>query len=521
MDRIVLLLVSLQSVAAVRTACIEKLQLTAEQADLAIEHAKKAIIDAAEIDRDKARGEAVFRLNDLYERCLRVQDVKSALAAQKELNRLLALHTTKAPPEEPASGLQRHHCRSIERQARISPRTKWSAALVDRPTAQPTRAPGPRADPYTAGTPIGDRLQEPTAGTPRGTGTAKPPREYSTIGKTPRGPSRRHPRQNADSRGTRRERRCGTTPANSATPPMRRQPAALPPMVATMPANSAATPIRAAHPPALRAFLRTQKRQVQSIDPCPDRRSLAMPGPCFNCFAGRAPHYRPKAPIRAPPQLASKPNRPPGSQPVTARVKVRRQTRRARACATRLAPRLFFRDSPGRYRRRPAAQGRRGEIPARSPADDGRNADGGPPQAAQVCARKSAHDPAGTIDATGYTRKRLQARQFRRWSIEAKPPTKPMTYIRLRGRARDCAKNKPCVTHCYARLYKSGRQDLNLRPSEPHSDALARLRHAPYDRPASQTNDLSITRPNRFWNGGFFAFAFFPNRRLKNSAPAS
>ncbi len=26
---------------------------------------------------------------------------------------------------------------------------------------------------------------------------------------------------------------------------------------------------------------------------------------------------------------------------------------------------------------------------------------------------------------------------------------------------------------------QSGRQDLNLRPSEPHSDALARLRHAP------------------------------------------
>ena len=28
-------------------------------------------------------------------------------------------------------------------------------------------------------------------------------------------------------------------------------------------------------------------------------------------------------------------------------------------------------------------------------------------------------------------------------------------------------------------LVKSGRQDSNLRPSEPHSDALARLRHAP------------------------------------------
>ncbi len=41
-------------------------------------------------------------------------------------------------------------------------------------------------------------------------------------------------------------------------------------------------------------------------------------------------------------------------------------------------------------------------------------------------------------------------------------------------------RKKPCVTHCYARLYESGRQDLNLRPSDPQSDALARLRHAPF-----------------------------------------
>ena len=92
------------------TACIEKLQLTAEQANVAIEHAKKAILDAAEIDRDKARGEAVFRFNDLYERSLHMQDVKSALAAQKELNRLLALHATESAargtgnrPEAPSS----------------------------------------------------------------------------------------------------------------------------------------------------------------------------------------------------------------------------------------------------------------------------------------------------------------------------------------------------------------------------------------------------------------------------------
>ena len=165
-----------------------------------------------------------------------------------------------------------------------------------------------------------------------------------------------------------------------------------------------------------------------------------MPGPCFNCFAGRAPDYRPKAPIRAPPQADPR-NRTGrrGSQSVTARVKVRRQTRRP-ALRNEAAPRLSFRDSPGRYRGDPSAQGRRGEIPARSPADNGRNADGGPPQAAQVCAGnlRTTQRERSTPRAT--PGKRLQARQFRRWSIDAKPPTKPMTYIRLRGRARDAQK---------------------------------------------------------------------------------
>ena len=108
LDKIVLLLVSLQSASAVRAACIDKLALTEEQADAAIQQAKRAVVDAAEIDRDKARGEAIVRLQDLYERSLRVQDVKAALAAQKELNRLLGLRapaTAKQPEERPESGL--------------------------------------------------------------------------------------------------------------------------------------------------------------------------------------------------------------------------------------------------------------------------------------------------------------------------------------------------------------------------------------------------------------------------------
>ena len=98
-DKIVLLLVSLQSASAVRAACIDKLGLTPAQADAAIEHARGKIIDAAEVDRDKARGQAIVRLTDLYERALKVQDVKAALAAQKELNKLQGLIAPRRKPD--------------------------------------------------------------------------------------------------------------------------------------------------------------------------------------------------------------------------------------------------------------------------------------------------------------------------------------------------------------------------------------------------------------------------------------
>jgi uncharacterized protein YjbJ (UPF0337 family) len=99
LDKIILLVVSLQSKGAVKAACIEKMGLTADQADGAIETARGKIRDAIDTDRRERTGEAIVRLNDLYERSLRVQDCKTALAAQKELNRLLDLRgKAKAPP---------------------------------------------------------------------------------------------------------------------------------------------------------------------------------------------------------------------------------------------------------------------------------------------------------------------------------------------------------------------------------------------------------------------------------------
>ena len=98
LDKIILLVVSLQSRAAVKAACVEKLNLPADQADAAIDLARERIRDAVDVDREERKGEAIVRLNDLFERALRVQDVKAALQAQKELNRLLGLCPTKASP---------------------------------------------------------------------------------------------------------------------------------------------------------------------------------------------------------------------------------------------------------------------------------------------------------------------------------------------------------------------------------------------------------------------------------------
>jgi len=115
LDKVVLLLVSLQSAAAVKTTCVEKLALTDDQADAAIETARAKIRDAIDVDRQERTGEAIVRLNDLYERSLRVQDCKTALAAQKELNRLFGLHvrgktaaaeTSTTPKLSPLAGLK-------------------------------------------------------------------------------------------------------------------------------------------------------------------------------------------------------------------------------------------------------------------------------------------------------------------------------------------------------------------------------------------------------------------------------
>jgi len=90
-DQIVLLIVSGLRPSRILATAGEKLGLDGPAAAAAIAEAHRRIARAAEYSAPAALGESITRLDDLYSRSLRIQDVKTALAAQREKNRLLGL----------------------------------------------------------------------------------------------------------------------------------------------------------------------------------------------------------------------------------------------------------------------------------------------------------------------------------------------------------------------------------------------------------------------------------------------
>ncbi|HOM18470.1 MAG TPA: hypothetical protein PLQ00_14160 [Thermoguttaceae bacterium] len=91
-DQAILLLVSGLSAEAAANALQSKLGVSAAQAIAAAKEAEKKIILAANYDRTKELGTAISRLNDLYRRAVAIQDTKTALQIQRELNKLLDLY---------------------------------------------------------------------------------------------------------------------------------------------------------------------------------------------------------------------------------------------------------------------------------------------------------------------------------------------------------------------------------------------------------------------------------------------
>ena len=99
LDKLILLIVSGVGESDLLKAAVEKLSLSPAQAARSLKSARRKITIAADFNRDAEVGTAYLRLNDLYTRCLKIQDTRTALAAQRELNKLLNLYEQPAAME--------------------------------------------------------------------------------------------------------------------------------------------------------------------------------------------------------------------------------------------------------------------------------------------------------------------------------------------------------------------------------------------------------------------------------------
>lgn len=93
-DRVVVMLVSGLSAAAAESWCVQQ-GLSPAEAREAIAEARQRITVAASYARDEQIGRAVMRLEDLYAKSIAAKDTRTALQAQRELNRLLSLYADK------------------------------------------------------------------------------------------------------------------------------------------------------------------------------------------------------------------------------------------------------------------------------------------------------------------------------------------------------------------------------------------------------------------------------------------
>ncbi len=88
-DNITLLMIAGLRHQAIVDACRDKLQIPSGQIEAAIDDARRRITRASEYDHDEMLGQAIGRLDDLYQRALNKGDVNLALSAQREKQKLL------------------------------------------------------------------------------------------------------------------------------------------------------------------------------------------------------------------------------------------------------------------------------------------------------------------------------------------------------------------------------------------------------------------------------------------------
>jgi hypothetical protein len=74
---------------------VETYDVHINTADNYIAKANQLFAEQSYYDRQEELGRALFRLNTLFSKSMKIQDYKTALQAQKELNHLLGLHAPK------------------------------------------------------------------------------------------------------------------------------------------------------------------------------------------------------------------------------------------------------------------------------------------------------------------------------------------------------------------------------------------------------------------------------------------
>ncbi len=101
-DRLVLLLTNGMSVESAEGYCVRQAGCDLDAARRTVADARQRITVAADYARDEQLGKAVMRLDDLYAKSIAAQDTRTALQAQRELNRLLGLYSREGSAGEEA-----------------------------------------------------------------------------------------------------------------------------------------------------------------------------------------------------------------------------------------------------------------------------------------------------------------------------------------------------------------------------------------------------------------------------------
>ena len=92
-DRLLLLLTNGMSIEAAVGYCVQQSWMDLDTARRTVAEARQRITVAADYARDEQLGKAVMRLDDLYAKSIAAKDTRTALQAQRELNRLLGLYS--------------------------------------------------------------------------------------------------------------------------------------------------------------------------------------------------------------------------------------------------------------------------------------------------------------------------------------------------------------------------------------------------------------------------------------------